>query len=191
MNPPCHEIEILLTEYAAGDLDPQRNQAVRRHLAECADCRAELGRELRLRQLMGSLPVRHLPLGVGDLDPDARTRPVSGGGSFLRRWLAPAAGLAAVLVLVLLAGRSGPDTAPSTGLPGAASPAAVAATPGTWSEQELDRAQDELEFTLALTARLLQRSEKTTVHEVFGDRLPRMISESLRKSMTLNEGDQG
>lgn len=188
MNPQshaCHEIEILLTEYAAGELDPRRNEIVRMHLAGCDECRAELRRELRLRELMGSLPVRRLPLEVGDLEPADRTAPRAAG--LLRRWLAPAASVAAVLALVLLSGRLGSDLVPDSG----PAPRAEAPAARRWSEQELDRAQEQVEYTLALTARLLRRSEQSAVKEVFGDRLPRAINDSLRKTLSINEGDQG
>lgn len=189
MNSPCLDIELQLTGYAAGELDRAETEAVRQHLAECASCRAELKRELRLRELMGSLPLRRRDLEVEDLAPAARRRPLRG---VARRWLAPVAALAAVLALVLLAGRFA-DTGPALS---PAPRAAVGVESGSgsapaWSEQELQQAQDEVEYTLALTARLLRKGERSAVQNVFGDRLPRAITDSLRKSLSTNEGDQG
>lgn len=181
----CREIEILLTEYAAGDLDPATNDTVRLHLDGCAGCRAELQREFQLRELMGALPVRYLPLDVADLAPAPSQ--VAGTAGRLRRWLAPSAAIAAMLALVLLAGRfgPGPDRKPQPAL------RAEAPASSRWSEQDVERAQDQVEYTLALTARLLKRSEQSTVQEVFGNHLPRAITDSLRKTLSNNEGDQG
>jgi predicted anti-sigma-YlaC factor YlaD len=58
----CAEIRELLPAYAS---DQQPTLAVRRHLATCSDCRAELA---RYRELVGSLP--DLTTSVADVPPD-------------------------------------------------------------------------------------------------------------------------
>ena len=56
---------------------------------------------------------------------------------------------------------------------------------------ELAAAQDQLHYSLSLTARIIQRGQRETVQDVFGERLPRVISDSLRKTIHTNQGDQG
>jgi len=185
MNSPCHEIELLLTEYAAGELGPRRQNEVALHLAACAGCRAELQREMRLREMLGSLPVQQPdPRAVPVTAPAPGRTVVPAGG--LRRWLPATAGIAAVLALVLLAGRL------PTGPVGANRAAAPRETPAAAaSAADLDDAQQQLAYSLHLTARLLQKGERTGFRQAFGDKLPRVLSDSLRKTIYTNQGDQG
>ena len=60
-----------------------------------------------------------------------------------------------------------------------------------WTRTELDTAQDEVAYSLALTARILRKGERAAVHQVFGEKLPQVISGSFRKAIHTNQGDQG
>ncbi len=185
MKSPCHDMELLLTEYAAGELPAPDRDTVAEHLAICANCRSELQRELTLRDLLGSLPLQQAspPVQPGAYPANHRTATPA---SRLQRWLSASAGIAAVLVLVLLAGRFSPGT------PGAVEPATRSAAPtAEWTAEEIEEAQQEIAYSLQLTARLLKKGERTGFHQVFGEKLPRVLSDSLRKSFHTNQGDQG
>ena len=98
-----------------------------------------------------------------------------------------AAGLAAVLVVAFLTS----DLSSPPGSP-VRSVETQAGTPApNWTPAELEAAQSELAFSLALTARVIQKSERTAVHQVFGKKIPHVISGSIRKAINTNLGDQG
>lgn len=186
MNAPCMEIQLLLTDYGAGDLPVDQVRRVEAHTRACTECRQELANELRLRTLLGTLPPQVIPSAVPLPAPLARHR---GRSRFMVGWAAAglAAGLAAVLAVAFLAG----DFIGVSG-PRPQEPALIAAeSPAAWSRVELDTAQDELAYSLALTARLIKRSERAAVQQVFGDKIPHAISESLNKVINPSQGDQG
>ena len=51
------DIQELLPWYAVGTLEPQETAVVEAHLERCADCKAELALDLRLRGAIGDLPL--------------------------------------------------------------------------------------------------------------------------------------
>ena len=186
MNLQCNEIQLLLTEYAVGDLSPAESLVVEVHLAECPLCREELQREYRLRNLLGNLPVRALR-GEGLPSVETVGERSSIRPSWTHRPLLAAAGLAAVLaILFLVDDFRAPSQAPTN-----ADQARTTGSNPAWTRAELDSAQDQVAYSLALTARILQKSERTAVHQVFGEKLPQVISESLHKAINTNQGDQG
>ena len=179
----CEQIQLQLTEYADGTLGRTETRAVRSHLVSCAECRAEMQRELRLRHLLGSLPLCECPDANGRIvHPAARA-------GFPGRLLV-GAGLAAVLLVAVL----GWPHVRSSEQPVDGRPVDIAATSGVTTDftaDELAAAQDQLHYSLSLTARIIQRGQRETVQDVFGERLPRVISDSLRKTIHTNQGDQG
>ena len=46
-------------------------------------------------------------------------------------------------------------------------------------------------WTLVLAARILERTEKNALSDVFGQRLPRAVAESLRSGPSTPEGGRG
>ena len=191
MNAQCHEIQLLLAQYAAKELAPEQSLPVASHVADCAACREELQRETRLRRLLGDLPVQDYTgeaFAVPRKDLQAKNSPETG----FRRWMLAGVGFAAVLALAFLA---------SDLLLDKLSPASEQATeraatedvgaPAAWTRAELDEAQDGVIFCLSFTAKILQESKRTAIHEVFGKKIPDAISGSLRKAIKTNQGAQG
>ncbi len=142
---------------------------VARHLDGCRSCRAELAREQELRATLGSLPTVACPSGIGDFVPArAARRPARG-----RIWgwsLAAAAGVAAVMLGVLYPRDQEPRR--------------------TWTEAELAEARHDMITTLSLTADAIDRGRRAAVVEVFGERLPRAVTGSL-KLRSPEQGDEG
>lgn len=169
MNMRCPDIELELAGFAAGELDPGPAGQVARHLAGCAGCRDELARELRLRGTLAGLPLVAAPDRLGALEatgPRRRRRP----------WVHPGLGglAAAAVLLALLAGLPGP------------APVVTAYTPDQVAAARRDAA-----WTLVLAARILERSERNALFDVFGQRLPRAVAESLGGPAPTPEGGQG
>ena len=163
----CDEIRLQLTEYAAGDLPAREAAAVAHHLDGCPACREELEVEKTLRGTLGSLPVADCPPGIGDFTPLSapRRRP--------SRWpwgagFVAAAGLAAILV----GGFLGHGPAPE------------------FTAAEKAAARHDVIYALELTADVLERTQRTTVKDVFGERLPRAVTGSL-KLKSPQQGDEG
>lgn len=174
MNERCADLELELTGFAAGELEPALADRVARHLAACAACRAELDRELRLRGALRTLPLAAAPAGLGALPPAAARPP--------RRLPLPPSlgGLAAAAVLVALL----------AGLPGGR-PAGPGETPAAFTADQVAAARRDAAWTLVLAARILERTERNALADVFGQRLPRAVAESLGGPAPTPEGGQG
>ena len=82
-----------------------------------------------------------------------------------------AASLAVALLVPALRPVSGPDHA--------------------WTEEEIATARQEVMFTLALTARVIDRTQKDAVVDVFADKLPRAIKESFKLVKPTISGGNG
>ncbi len=171
---PCPEIERELSAYLRGDLTPESKKLVREHLDRCPPCRAELARETNLSQSLGSLPHFKAP---AELETRLATDISSIGTGRAGRGRLTAAVLAAAacLAVVLLVPNLRPGSQPKP----------------TWSEQEIAAGRRDVLYSLALTARVLDRTRKETVVEVFADRLPRAINESLKTVKPNNSGGNG
>jgi predicted anti-sigma-YlaC factor YlaD len=165
----CELAARLLAGHAAGELEPMEKAIVEDHLAECAACRAELERERHLRELMHGLPGHACPDELtaaitAAVDAEAavtRRRPPappSRRHAWTGRVAAAAVLAAAVLLVVLLPRPEAPTdmaTAPATQTP-----------TGSWTQDELDRAREDVQWALAFTATVIERAEKQTMIDV-------------------------
>jgi anti-sigma factor RsiW len=184
----CERTEILLTAYAAGDLAPDGCVEVERHLAVCRDCRGELARERTLRDALASMPLIPCPapvteriMAVVDADEACETAALRRAKS--DRWRRAGVGLvaaAAVLALLVFAPTGDRPADPVAGL-----------GDQTWSDDEIRTARGELRYTLALAARIIEKSEKSTISEVFGRQLPGVVTKSVKAVTSSLEGGQG
>jgi anti-sigma factor RsiW len=180
----CRNIEIELAAYAGGELGSAERKRVRSHLDGCAECRAELAREMNLRETLGALPTANVP---ADLDDRIRAAiQPAGNGIPSRRYrhrlaaalTVAAAGLALALIL--------PALRP------AAVPEPIAVGPRrTWTHEEITAAREEVMFSLALTARVLDRTQKDAVIEVFANQLPHLVNRSLKFVKPTTSGGNG
>jgi anti-sigma factor RsiW len=184
---PCKAVAGQLAGYAAGELDAREVAEVERHLATCAGCRGELATERSLRETLAALPVVPCPERVTEAVLAAvdasETRHVTGRRRAVPfgRWQAAGGMAAAAAMVVLLL------AAPWQDRPAATDPAAG----GSWSEREIAAARGELRLTLALTARIIGETERRTVNEVFGQRVPGAVNRSMKTLTTYLEGGRG
>lgn len=184
----CQDVELLLAEYAAGDLSGELIDLVTDHLAVCENCRRELSLERRLRDRLAGLPDRRLsaavtaelhqvPHGVHRLPSDRRR-------SGMNRLAVSGLIAAAVLLIVLLPTTGpGPDTK-------VLETQVVAAAPDLTPAQLATVRRDAL-WSLAKTAKIIDKSERATISDVLGRRLPQTITGSLRQAFDNNQGGQG
>ncbi len=185
----CDRIEILLTSYAAGDLGPDEHAEVERHLVACQGCRGELLRERTLRDTLASMPLIPCPDRVTDavmaaVDADEnRARAAIRRIGFHGRRRAAVGMLAAAAVLALV------FVVPSSER--AIVDPVAETSEQTWSEEEILTARGEVRFTLALAARIIEKTEKSTISEVFGQRLPGVVTKSVKTLASSLEGGQG
>ena len=183
----CRRIETQLAGYAAGDLDPREIVEVERHLVTCPDCRGELATEISLRETLATLPLVPCPARVSE-NIMAAVEASDDGRDGDRRlvvfpaWRRAIGGLAAaaavIALLVAAPWRDRPD--------GTEFAAADALT-----EQEIMNARRDIRQTLVLAIRIIEESERKTVSEVFGRRLPGAIDKSVKAITTSLEGGQG
>ncbi len=185
MKSRCADVELLLTEYAAGDLPVADVARVSGHLESCAACRDELAAEQRLRATLNALPQLSCPVEVSVPEQVVTGRTERGrraGRGEGRHWLWGGAGLAAAVVLLIVLLPSTPPPPPDR---------IVDSTGRTWSRTEIETARLEAKWSLALTAKILDRTGRRTVTDIFGRRLPRAVTGSLEKAASIYEGGQG
>lgn len=171
----CRRIESELGAYAGGELSGPDHATVRAHLEECASCREELAREKFLRSTLGGLPQVAAPAALGDLvaaaiQTEERNRTTMWKP---RRLSAAALVAAAALAVVLLA--PGPWNSPEP----------------EWSDQEIAAGREDVLYTLALAAKIIDNTQKDTLVDVFVDKLPQAINDSFKMTKTNNSGGNG
>ncbi len=165
----CAQYEIQLTAYAAAEMTGPDHRGLKNHLSRCADCRAELAREVELRTVLAGLPPARCPESVSHYLQD--TLDLNGQPSSARaNWWPAGLGLVAATLLAVL-------LVPGL-LNGPLTPAQVAAP--EFTAAEIAQARHDVVATLTLAADVMNRSRNKTVVEVFGAHLPRAISGSLR-----------
>jgi len=148
----CDHIGAMLTDHVSDDLAPDQRAVVDDHVATCAHCRAELALARDLATGLAALPTAACPDHVSRnimalVDADAATahRP------HRATWWGAAVLAAAVLLAVVL-----PRHAPQP-------TADVASTP----DAAVDQARQDLIWTLAYTAAVIERSELQTIANVW------------------------
>jgi len=189
----CSHIVMMLTGFAAGELVDEDAEQVREHVLICPDCREELAVEQQLRATLGGLPVVPCPVRV-----TRRIQDEIEMGTPLRRrsernpwvWLPAAVGLAAAAVLLVILLPS-TDHSPESVAHSGANDSLVTVADATWTRSEIDTARKQALLSLALAARVIDRTEKSTVNDVFRNRLPATVTESLRRLAATSEGGQG
>ncbi len=184
----CTLYEIKLGDYAAGELNEPDLSVVQKHLTQCADCQAELDREMELRVVLSGLPQAQCPDSVTDflhdklaLDTDAALPRIEKLPTTSRTgwWpagfgLVAAALLAVLMIPGLLDGPHGPEQVAT----------ATDEVAPEFTAAEIAQARHDVIATLAMAAEVLDRSRDNAVVDVFGTRLPRAITESLRPLAT-------
>jgi anti-sigma factor RsiW len=173
MNLECPACTVELASYVAGEGDPESRSTIATHLAECPNCRRELEREIELRMALAGLPLVTCPTAVSRRVLDAIEQRRSTGRR--RLWYAGAGTLAAAALAGALLLRPDAPVAP----PAASGSANLAPVPA-YTEAEIAAARRELIRTVTLTARILDRTGRSTLAEVFSERLPAAVAGSLR-----------
>ena len=173
----CRDIELELAAYSSGDLGPAERDRVRNHLDDCAQCRAELAREINLRETLGSLPKVKTPDVLAQKIKAATYRPAATmpgerkRGRLTAVLVLAAASLAIALLAPALRPVSGPDQ--------------------TWTEEEIAAARQEVLYTLTLTAKVIDRTQREAVIKVFADKLPHAIDKSFKAIKPTTSGGNG
>jgi len=173
----CTLYELKLADYAAGDLQQPDLGVVDTHLEICADCRAELAREMELRTVLGEMPTVACPDSVTQFFGDLLESDVQPSVQHNRaNWWPAGLGLIAAALLAVL-------MVPGL-LTGPPQPQQVATNDSDislgFSAAEIAQARHDVIATLAMAAEILDRSRDNTVVNVFGSRLPEAITGSLR-----------
>jgi anti-sigma factor RsiW len=173
----CREIELELVAYSSGELDPTERDMVRRHLDDCSACREELGREMEIRQALGTLPIHAAPADLENRIKAATVQPAAGWARIgnRRRFTAALALAAASLAIALLVPALRPAQVPNQ----------------DWTEAEIAAARQEVMYTLSLAAKVIDRTEKSAVVDVFVDKLPRAINDSFKTVKPTTSGGNG
>ncbi|MEZ4389164.1 MAG: zf-HC2 domain-containing protein [Candidatus Krumholzibacteriia bacterium] len=168
----CNHIESLFTEYVSDELTPLERAIVDDHLAACAACRAELALAREVADGLASLPDVACPdrvardiLAAVDAEAAGRLAPGRRGHAAWWRTAGLAGTLAAAVLLAVVLPRRAPAPAPVAHDPRPdtllTSPAQVAA------------ARQELLWTLAYTAEVIERSEQRSLANMWRQVLSR------------------
>ncbi len=178
----CTLYELQLMDLAAGELTEPDLGAVRKHLQQCADCSAELAREIQMRELLGGLPAAACPEAVTNRLQSALPLGADRTGNGRSSWWPAGLGLvaAALLAVLLIPGWMNRTVAPESDL--------AQSEIHEFTDAEISQARRDVIATLALAADILERSREETVADVFGARLPRIINGSLRSPLSDAQG---
>lgn len=165
----CNHIESMLTEYLSDELHnteelgPLERAIVDEHLAECAACRIELAAAREIATGFASLPPASCPdelsrrilAGVDD-ELAGRTRTGRRQRPAFWRMTGLAGTVAAAVLLALVLPNRTPVSPDMATLPAADS-----------TSIRVDQARQELLWTLAYTASVIDRSEKRSLADVW------------------------
>jgi anti-sigma factor RsiW len=171
----CRLFESDLGAYASGELEAAATDRIRAHLECCAPCRDELARENNLRQtLMGLSPVTAPKILESRVQAAIHAQRETRAQAWKPGRLTAAIILAAATLTVALL------------VPG------LRTTPSQqWTEQEIASGRQDVMYTLALTAKIIDRTQKDAVIDVFVDKLPRAINDSFKMAKPNNSGGNG
>lgn len=182
----CSEYQIMMASYVGDELDEKATAQLEEHLNHCSECRAELARENQLRQTLAQMPLEVCPQRVtrkileqieGPESPQEKPRPIP---NLHRQWTSYTGWVAAAAAVFLLVVNPWAENAPS---PESARP--------QYTAQEIQAARQDLKYSLRLTAAIIKDTERSTVKEVFGNKLSQSLSRSIKTLMTTPEGGQG
>ena len=175
MKQQCHDIQLLLTEFAADALADDEAAGVAGHLAVCDDCRAELAREMSLRETLSTLPIQTAP-AMATPRRDALTARFPQPG---RRWTPVLGGLAAAALALAIFIPETPGDVPDR----------VITTP--YTPAQVAQARYDARTSLVMAFDIIAKTQRHTVTDVFGRQLPRAISGSLSGTAASPEGGEG
>ncbi|MBK7188133.1 MAG: zf-HC2 domain-containing protein [bacterium] len=184
-----------LAAWAAGELEADMREAVAVHLADCPACRAELDRELALRAALAHLPAAACPDAVSRRVLDVIAAEQSGIRRRRQRLVAGVT-LAAATVAVALILRPGTTPTPQAPIAQVAAPQERAAAPAPldpaayaaavaasgYTPEQVAAARRDLIQTVALAARVIDRTGRGAISDVFSEQLPAAVTGSLRLS---------
>ena len=203
----CHEIQLRLDDLRSGRLDADLRRTMLAHLETCAVCRAFYELDQNLRDELADLPVLACPGRVSErilAQVAAEGQPIAtkstatkstetkpqrqraverrtvGARLRARTWLPTAALLAAaaVLLVVLLPERNR-QPAPGPG------------TDVVYQQADITAARGDALRGLVRAARIIEKSERTTLNDVLGRQLPGTITGSLREALEDRRGGRG
>lgn len=168
MKDDCDTCGPELGAYVLGEADEPTRRRVEAHLDGCAACRDELARDRALRAGLSGLPTAPCPDAVTARILAAVENESTAARRRDRRRLGYGlgGGLLAATVAGLLLLRPGP--------------APREAAPGGYSAEQVAAARREMIETLTLTARVLDRTGRSTLVDVFSDQLPSAVEGALR-----------
>jgi len=97
----CSDVLKFAPLYLAGELEPSRAEAFSAHLSDCPACRGELGQQAAFDEILrASMLAEH----IDTWSVDQRVRASISTGRDSRRWIFAVAGVAAAIMLLVMAG---------------------------------------------------------------------------------------
>jgi len=157
----CETIEMQLAEYVSDELSADERAEVESHLAICHPCREELAREVALHETMGTMVETPCPSSVSNiiLTEVAIADRSSVNTSWWSRSSATLGLIAAAALLAMVL----PTRTPTMNNDEFAS-----ALPETnsWTQDDLNKARLDLQWTLSYTASIIDRTEKQSLVNV-------------------------
>ncbi len=170
----CKKTLHLLPEYTQQDLNPLERKCVENHLALCPSCREEYATEQLIIESLGDLPLLKCPdLVTKNILVQIETQAETQDRENVRPWFWDASSLvAAGLALVFFAHLFFP-----------------AISSDSYSRQEIQSATVEAQWALAKVAAVIDRQQKSSFEQVFGQEIPTAVGGSLRLLTKNLQGD--
>ncbi len=157
----CEHIEMQLAEYVSDELSGAERTEVEKHLTSCHACREEMSRELTLHETMDNLVEVACPATVSKtiLAEVTAAEHTSVSASWWSRSSATLGLIAAAALLAVVL----PSRTPTMNTNDFAS-----AFPETnsWTQDDLNRARLDLQWTLSYTAGIIENTERQSLASV-------------------------
>lgn len=157
----CETIEMQLAEYVSDELSIGERAEVENHLAICNACREELAREVTLHETMEPMVEVPCPVSVSNiiLTEVAAADRVPVTTSWWSRSSATLGLIAAAALLAVVL----PTRTPT--MNNAEFASALPET-NSWTQDDLNKARLDLQWTLSYTASIIDRTEKQSLVNV-------------------------
>lgn len=168
----CHICEHVLQTKDLDQLPAVLRFFVRRHLNRCSSCREFYESEVFMRRIFSTLPRLDLPARVREQIDRAVRSPAHGYPGILLSLYTRRQGIslslaAAALALLMLVGPFGGDPALQD---------------SRYTQEELEKARQQAEWSLAYAGRLVNKTGKNAVDDVFVEKIPGKFREVLENT---------
>lgn len=182
MNVQCHDIEHLIDDYLDGCLNKHDKGKVKKHLKTCEACQTLIQQEKAIVDEIASLPQMTCPdqvvqrIKAQTIEHGNSEKRVTFPLRFRTPWQYVSVGLAATAIVLFFIIQPLFDIKDME--------------PTSYSQQDVERAQNQAKWSLAYLGKVMNHTEKKVVENVLLKEIPTTLRKSIKNAMPLLQGGQ-